>query len=47
MARRHQKSGAELEATYWGAAEPPELREDEGNAAQLVLPLWSAGYAVV
>ena len=42
-----RRQRAELEASYWGEAEPPELTEEEGDAAQLVLPLWSAGYAVV
>ena len=42
-----RRQRAELEAAYWGKAEPPELTEEEGDSAQLVLPLWSAGYAVV
>lgn len=42
-----RRQRAELEAAYWGDAEPPELTEEEGDAAQLVLPLWSAGYAVL
>ena len=42
-----RRQRAELEASYWGKAEPPELTEEEGDAAQLVLPLWSAGYAFV
>jgi len=42
-----RRQRAELEASYWGEAEPPELTEEEGDAAQLVLPLWSAGYAVI
>ena len=38
-----EQQRAELEAVYWGTAQPPEL--DEGySTAQLPLPLWSVGF---
>ena len=36
---------AVLEASYWGEAAPPPLEENE-DSAQLVMPLWLAGFAV-
>ena len=42
-----RRQRAELEAAYWGEVSPPELTEEEGEAAQLVLPLWAAGYAAI
>ena len=36
---------AVLEGSYWGEAAPPPLEEDE-DSAQLVMPLWLAGFAV-
>lgn len=37
---------AELERVYWGKQKPAPLEEGY-DSAQLVLPLWSAGFAVV
>ena len=37
---------AELERVYWGEQEPAPLEEGY-DSAQLPLPLWTAGFAVV
>ena len=38
-----QRQRDELERSYWGKAQPPEM--DEGyDYAQLIMPLWAAGF---
>ena len=38
-----QRQRDELERSYWGKAQPPEI--DEGyDYAQLIMPLWAAGF---
>ena len=37
-----EQQRAELEAVYWGRAQPPPLGEDF-DSAQLIIPIWAAG----